>query len=154
MTKIKSESVSSLVNLLMGKPFNFVDSRYLSEGRWCHNRLGYNNMQMLQRQMYGYRVRGMPDLIEDDLIIELKTYRSPKTKKYQEEKGAIQANIYCLLGSYSKYRVDIFDVKSDKLSIGKPIEADEKKARTNIKNALNFKHKLEKLVNERPEILK
>jgi len=128
--------------------------RALRDGRWYHQRLGFNQPEIFQKY-YEYwskkdsewwLVRGAPDRIVDDngmlYVDELKTVRN-RSKSKALEVGSTQANIYAWLVGADVYRVFIFDVCSGELEKYE-FEFDRKKLNRDLRKGIRIKKKLEK----------
>jgi len=126
----------------------------LRDGRWYHQRLGFNQPEIFQKY-YEYwskkdsewwLVRGAPDRIVDDngmlYVDELKTVRN-RSKSKALEVGSTQANIYAWLVGADVYRVFIFDVCSGELEKYE-FEFDRKKLNRDLRKGIRIKKKLEK----------
>ena len=131
-----------------------VPEKIMGEGRWYHQRFGFNQPEIFQRYYKYYDkegvewwiVRGCPDRIEiedDKLYVdELKTVRS-RPKSEALEIGSTQGNIYAWLVGSEFYRVYLYDVKEGVME-KYVFEFDRKKAKRDIKKGIRIKKKLNK----------
>lgn len=133
-----------------------IPEKYLREGIYYHNRLGFNNTELYQR-WYNYRkgkkhsewwlVRGVPDRIVNEgkeiFVDELKTYRGGRKKDDLLEIGYTQANIYAWLLGIPKCRVYIYDPRISRLDEYE-YDFSWNKARRDIGKGIKIKKKLKK----------
>jgi len=130
-----------------------VPEKFLHEGQWVHNRLGYNQPEIFKRffeyEVNGKReywmVLGAPDKIdtEQGIIYELKTYRHPKAKEFLLNVARSQANIYCWLTGLRKYCVDLYNMYEGKITDRICEDYSESRALNDIREAIERKLYLE-----------
>jgi len=146
MTKLKQIGVSTLMKYLFPELLSNIPDYYLQIGSMVHRKLGYTNAKAFARKFKNYLILGVPDLIEEDVIVELKTYFTRNGKKKTEERADVQANIYCWLSGFRYYRVDTYNYQDGKLNIGEVKKANYKRAMKSLEEAIERKEKIEKIL--------
>ena len=116
--------VHTLVNLLYS-PENILtpyrkDVKNYENGRVIHLKLGYTGGETFRRYYrigdYLIEVIGTPDKVnyEEGCVEELKTYRTERTRRIQEERGRLQLLIYCGLTGLTCAKLILFDAVNNK----------------------------------------
>jgi len=146
----KRIGVSKLVSVLYGDMTNYVPEYYLKQGAYWHRKLGYFDNIHLSRY-YEYEgekwlLIGIPDLIEEDTVVELKVVFSRKKISHHKEKGETQANIYAWMGAFPYYRCDVYYVEENKLLPGKKKQTDTELAERNVREGIRLLKEFSKLM--------
>jgi len=94
-----------------------VPDRVLQSGNIVHSRLGYNQLYQFRRVYIHndevYHIVGMPDKLEGDMVVELKTY-SGFSRKEQKMAGIVAVQIYLWLTGLENGKVVYFNTKTEK----------------------------------------
>lgn len=119
--------------------------RAIQKGRIIHSRLGFINSEIFKRylKLDGdlILVSGMPDLIVEDEVQELKTYHTPASKKKNEEVARIQLQVYSFVTGLKKQRIIMFHTYTNKKE-----EIEAKYNAKEFKEIMRKAVKLEKLI--------
>ncbi|HIQ49741.1 MAG TPA: hypothetical protein EYH56_00950 [Nanoarchaeota archaeon] len=145
--------LSYYLNSLTGKFSSNAFSQNLETGNKIHKKLGYSQDKYIFQRFVEvdgeyWQIIGKPDEVneEEGYIGELKTYRNKKKKEKIKEIAETQANIYCFLSGFPKFKVYLYDALEDKKTYEKEYEANYKKAEEDIKKAVRRKKKAHKLL--------
>jgi len=120
----------------------------LREGKWIHERLGYNQTEIYKR-FFNHKgelwlVIGCPDKItEDGVVEELKTLRNGSREKFYLDVGSLQANIYCWLTGLTNYAVVLYNTQTRETK-RYTFTYDEEKAKQDIEKGIEIKKYLER----------
>jgi len=117
----------------------------VQKGRIIHSRLGFINSEIFKRylKLDGdlILVSGMPDLIVEDEVQELKTYHTPATKARNEKVARIQLHVYSFVTGLKKQRIIMFHTYTNKKE-----EIEAKYDAKEFKEIMRKAVKLEKLI--------
>ena len=134
---IRSISVTQIV-LLNLDPARVLFPRrsYGSTGARIHRELGFTNQTMLQKIVDGWNVRGVPDLIGEDYVGDLKTYRTQEEKGYLIAYANMQLNIYCYIGDFDYYEITLYNIVEGRVTDVIRRRANKKQALKDIRCAI------------------
>jgi len=142
-------TASKIAHYLVYPPeVNTITSEFLRQaiqkGRIIHSRLGFTNAEIFKRylKLDGdlILVSGMPDLIVEDEVQELKTYHTPATKVRNEKVARIQLQVYSFVTGLKKQRIIMYHTYNNKKE-----EIEAKFSATEFKEIMRKAVKLEKL---------
>jgi hypothetical protein len=116
--------VHTLVNLLYS-PENILtpyrkDGKSYEDGSAIHLKLGYGGGETFKRYYtigdYLIEVIGTPDKVnyEEGCVEELKTYKTDRTRRIQEERGRLQLLLYCGLTGLRCGKLILYDAVNNK----------------------------------------
>lgn len=112
---ISNLSVTKICQLLYD-PAKVLKPSYYSGGfgrgiRW-HEHLGFTNRTSVSKLLYGYKITGRPDYIDNEAVGDAKTYENVDSYYYMLGLAKLQTNLYGFLADRKKRIVIMIDVNT------------------------------------------
>lgn len=112
-------------------------------GDWIHQLVYPSEEEQLPfKTIDGVKISGKPDKVVRGVVEELKTFHDDDWEVHLKQ-ASIQANIYCYLGGFKKYRIRLFHIPSLKQRSFR-FKANYGKASRDIRRAIKIYKQLRK----------
>lgn len=105
---------ASIIAILLSRPELIFESKAETVilGGWIHQLVYPSEEEQLPfKTIDGVKISGKPDKVVRGVVEELKTFHDDDWEVHLKQ-ASIQANIYCCLGGFKRYRVRLFHIPS------------------------------------------